>query len=304
MIVPRGTNVFLPCWGEKHINLLKNCLGVSLKWPKNNKAIAGSNWIIISDSKKSYDQISLIVKDIDQTSTSHAVIEDKIKYNSGPILLKVLKDVIQSSLQNQTSLLMATPDYIYGDGTIENLKKIGTQKGTCVSFAHMRVLPKILDNILKEVPFNNNDLIRLALKYQHATWADSEESANPGRTYFGGISWEYLNETKSLIGVRHRLPAPFFANFLEEDLTFFSTYHNHPHDGTFALWDHLWPSHLIKAGRLRYVGSSDAATMIEVTDKEENIPPINPYGITNKDDYGQSNLQNQICKQFISIFRC
>ena len=110
------------------------------------------------------------------------------------------------------------------------------------------------------MPLENGALTISGAFYAHKSWTDSELGAIPGRTFHGGISWQRLSE--DLIGVRHRLPAPFYVNFIPDDLEFFTKNHHHPFTNTFNLWDHFWPSELIKSKRFRYLGSSDLAAMI------------------------------------------
>lgn len=292
--------IFLPCWGDTHIDLLKNCLGKSLNWPKNKAAVDDSEWIVTTDSDESLEKISDILFDIDNSPIIISLVDKTVKYNAPTVLFNVLNRTIEECVKDEEPLLMATPDYIFADGTIDSLKAIGDAPGSCVGFAHMRVLPDVLEK-LNHRPPSNAELMRLGLNHPHPAWEDSEETANPGRTYYGGISWKRVGEKE--IAVSHRLPAPFYVNFLKEDLEFFAATHGHAFDHTFNLWDHLWPSVLLKEGRFRYIGSSDLALMMEVTDKEANVPPINPYNVTNKDKSVHESFHNLMCKQFISTFR-
>ncbi len=291
--------IFLPCWGDSHISLFENCLAKSLLWPENNKAISQAEWCVVTEDEKSIIKIEEIIKKIDPLYKLTPIIQDHIKYDTPAALLKALKSVIAMCLMDNQGLLMATPDYIYGDGTIEALKLFGKDEGSCVAFAHMRVLPRVLDEM--EGPLDNGALTISGAFYAHKSWIDSELGAVPGRTFHGGISWQRLSG--DLIAVRHRLPAPFYVNFIPDDLEFFTKNHHHPFTNTFNLWDHFWPSELIKSKRFRYLGSSDLAAMIEVTNEDQNIPPANPIGKSNADGYVGSNFCNNTCEQFIYSMR-
>jgi hypothetical protein len=286
--------VFLPCWGEKHIHLLGQALVKSFLWTGND--VSGASWEVVTDSKESFLKIKESAQALNPKEV-RAFIEPTIKYNAPSGLLKFLKETMKDCVSLKMPMLMATPDYIFGPRTIDAFRAIGSGNA-CVSLAHMRATPEILNHL--ENP-SQAKLVDLGLKFAHKTWTDSEEWTNPGRTFYGGISWTRTGP--SVIAVRHRLPAPFYVNFNETDISFFSKTHNHPHDHTFALWDHLWPQKLIDEGRLRYIGSSDIAVMVEVTGQEDNIPPINPYGKTNRDEYCNNLPHHHMQKQFIACFR-
>lgn len=221
------------------------------------------------------------------------------RYDVGMILIEGIHILVKKCIENNTALLMATPDFIFGEGTLDVFKKVGSDKGSCVTIAHLRVLPEILGEI-SEVPLSNAKLMGLGYKHAHSAWVKCERSCDPGMSYLGGISWQWVAE--GIAAVRHYLPSPFYVNFTEEDVqTFKTNWGNKP--PAFGLWDHVWPHKLIESGRLRYIGSSDAAMMIEVTDEYANIPPWNPPGKSNEDEYFRNEYQNHIQKQFVSVFR-
>jgi hypothetical protein len=295
--------VFLPVWGNVHINLFKDALATSLKWPGNKRAVKGAEWIILTYGEFNEKAIKEIILSIDETARIDFQICPDLMCagaDKGPLLFNTLLYTIEKCLKDKETLLMATPDYIYGDGTIERMKKVAGDKHA-VSFAHMRVKKKALS--LLDNYETNASLTSLGFMHPHKTWTDSELTHSPGITFWGGISWQWIDY--GLAAVTHYLPAPFMVNFVESDLGFFKAKHEFPNDKlTFALWDHLFPTKLIQEGRLRYIGSSDAACMIEVTEDDANIPPVNPEGKTNADGYVKEQmLQNLILKQFVSVFR-
>jgi hypothetical protein len=294
--------IFLPVWGDKHIKLLDECAAMSCRWPKNKAALQGSKWIILTNGEFNDSKLSEIIRSIDKEATIYFdYCPDLMTSNGdkGPLLLNSLIKTIEACLRDKEPLLMMTPDYIYGDGTIGNMKKVAGDKFS-VSFAHMRVEKNVLEEITE--PWSNAELMGLGMTYPHDTWTRSKLSEERGITFWGGISWDEIEP--KLYAVTHFLPAPFLVNFIADDLTFFKAKHEFPHDKlTFALWDHFFPSKLIQEGRLKYIGSSDIACMIEVTEAEANIPPNNPDGVKNIDGYVKHTLHNHIHKQFVATFR-
>lgn len=275
--------IFTPCWGEKHIELLDTCLGMSLRWPKNNKSIENAEWIVLTSDEAEANKTAPIIKRISSSS--------KITIHPGGRLIDSLVAGIHSCLKDQEPMLMATPDFIYGDGTIDAFKAIAGKPGICASIAHMRVLPSVLPPLRtwKMRPPINCELMEIGFDHPHISWRHSEEGCEKPMSQLGGIRWNDLG--CGIKAVRHYLPSPFFCNFIEADLKVFT--------GTdFVHWDHTWPSNLLMDNRLRYIGSSDAACMIEVTDADMNVPDIGEG-----DGYARNFFHNKIQGQFVSIFR-
>lgn len=298
--------IFLPCWGDKHIKLFSQAAGRTLAWPKNKASVKGSEWCVLTNGEFNEKDLTRAITTIDEDAKiTFNFCTDLMTSNAdkGPLLLSALLKVVRKCLDDKEPLLMVTPDYVYGDGTIEAIKQVAGNLYS-VSFAHMRVEKKILDELTD--PMTNIQVQSLGMKNPHATWTKSHVEADPGFTFWGGIMWRDI--TKNLYAVTHYLPAPFFVNFHESDLEFFKAKHPFPHDKlTFALWDHLFPTKLIQEGRLRYIGSSDLACMIEATETEDNWPDHNPVGIKNGDGYVKTTrlpvFHNMIHQQFVSCFR-
>lgn len=270
--------IFTPCWGEKHIKLLETCLGASFRFPKNASSLAHSEWVFLCNGDEAH-RVERIAELIIPSS--------KIRIIRGGDMMTAMLDVMESCVRDKDPMLMATPDFIYGDGTIDAFNKIGVAN-TCVSIAHMRVHPSILPFIQRGFTFPNDELMQLGMDHQHISWTNCEEGHKESMSYTGGIRW-VRHDNMHLI--RHYLPSPFYVNFTQSDLDFFK-------GKTFNFWDHLWPTSLILALRLRYIGSSDAAMMLEVTDVDANVPQI-----LEAPAFHASYMHNQIQSQFVSVFR-
>ena len=281
--------IFTPCWGKKHISLFRRCLGLSLSWPRNNASIKNAEWVIACESEEDASAIFPIVKLISPFCSMIAYIHPEIsKVDSGMALIDSLVLTIKSCHQEGIPLLMATPDFIFGEGTIDAFKEVGSEAGSCVSIAHMRVLPQILDCLKQPIP--NASLITLGLKYAHVTFSECNE-----RFHYGGVRKTEISS--KVYAIEHHMPSPFFCNFTQNDIDSFTSIQHGKLPG-FGAWDHTWPTHLLNEGRLRLIGSSDAAMMLEVTDPDKNVPPID-----DRQHFVNKHLHNRIQKQFISVFR-
>lgn len=299
--------IFCPVWGEKHLDLLSKALLKSLSWPSNKFEVDDAEWHIVTAEEKEFQEAKKRITRVFPRARFNSGIFPELKAKEEPIeatLLIALEHAIEDCLAWHQPMLMATPDYIFGDGTIECFRTLGIDDA-CVSMAHMRTLPAILESI-PDSPPTNPKLLRLAMKNSHCTWTGSERELHDGCTVFGGIQW--MKQSDEITLVRHWLPAPFYVNFTQDDLDFFKNfkaghYNGHLYLRTFALWDHLWASRLIDQGRLRIIGSSDAAMMVEVTDEKANHPRPNYPHQTNRQGYILNQPHNHIQKQFVTIFR-
>jgi hypothetical protein len=143
------------------------------------------------------------------------------------------------------------------------------------------------------LPVDNGPLVALAWRHLHDAWVHGERGHANQSSYVGGVEWWRVN---NLIQGTHRLPSPYLIQFTKEDLQYFKS------AISFGNFDHVWPSDiLIPRGRQRYLGSSDAAFIVEITDPNKNVPPI----IENqpKTGFWKDHLQNRSNAQIIFTFR-
>ncbi len=293
--------VFCPVWGDKHLGLLKNALGRSLSWPSNRDAVFNSRWMVVTDGPASGEAAKKIIQEFCPSADIRIFEKPIIRMpgtDTGVVLMNVLFEVVQECIEQKMPMLMATPDFIYGNGTIDAFKRVASEPGTCAAIAHMRVLPSAIAEFWVNPLPSNAYLVSIGLNNSHQSWQMSENTASPSGCYRSGIRWERLSE--KVLTVQHVMPSPFFVNFYPEDLPFFKTWHDNRPPG-FGSWDHKWPKQLIAQGRLRLIGSSDAAVMIEITDQGANIPPINPENVGKA--FFNIDSHNKVQKQFISVFR-
>lgn len=285
--------IFTPCWGNKHLDLFERALMRSLLWPKNNKAIQGAEFIFIVENERESDHLKALIDGLGKVSATVYMCPQIDRYNVGVVLMGPLIETVRRCLKTNEAMLMSTPDFIWGDGTIDVFKRVGSDLGSVVSIAHMRVLPTFVEAIHKSpgLPLNR-ELMTYAFMHPHVSWSDSDH-----RFHYSGIKKTKLSE--DMYAVRHWLPSPFYVNFVLEDLNSFEKIDPIGNKAPgFGMWDHLWPEDIIKAGRLRFIGDSDVALMLEVTDADKNVPPI-----SDRTDFLRDSFHHLIQSQFISIFK-
>jgi hypothetical protein len=119
-------------------------------------------------------------------------------------------------------------------------------------------------------------------------------------SFIGGVAWKKLDP--GLYSVTHRLPTPYFISWHENDWSYWWG------QVGFGNLDHRFPGEqLFRQQRWRYAGSSDACFIVEVTDKDKNVPPDTPPQIKIPADIAEAycgdGLHHQMNRLFNVIWR-
>lgn len=268
----------------------------SLSSSENRPLVEEANWIITSSSKEEYLRAVVSISNVFPKSSHTQLIYQELEnpnVDRGQVLIKSVQWAANLCIADASPLLMATPDFFYGNGTIGAFSKIADEPGSCATIANIRVTPYFLfTGDLEEL--TNQELVSTAFDHLHKSWSES-----PRNLYHSGVKLKEIGS--KLYAVEHFMPSPFYVNFLDCDKQYFKEWHERKPPG-FGLWDHVWPTYLLEQGRLRYIGSSDAAVMLEVTDQDMNVPPLNkPENPTNL--FFRHHFHNNIQRQFVTIFR-
>lgn len=289
-----GLQILSCVWGKNHIELFKKTAYESLSWDKNKKALieAQAIWNIITDDVEAMKEIT---KDL--PSPLYPIVNIRSIELHRDYIDQVQSASIwqmETSLEAKDKVLLAPPDTIFGDGSIANLLEAGKDDDSVVVVPHARVLPSILNEMESfYLPVDNAPLVSLAWRHLHDAWVHGERGHPNQSSYVGGVTtWRVGN----LIQGVHLLPSPYLMQFTKEDLMYFRS------AISFGNFDHVWPSDiLISRGRQRYLGSSDAAFIVEITEADRNVPPI----IENqpKSGFWRDNLQTRHNAQIIFTFR-
>lgn len=259
----------------------------SLVFPSNREAMERITWNIFSEEYRFEEidrEIHKLIPDVEVVYRDLSVIRDRVDYLHSALIWQ-----IKECLKQKSKLLLLPPDTIFGDKTIKNLIDTGKEEGKCVFSAHPRVLPSVLEEKFE----SNASLVKAAWKHLHRSWTDSEEGHERQNSYIGGVSWKKLDQ--DLYEIKHLLPTPYFMEFNESDLHFFETA---PGIGSI---DHVWPSHLVQQGRIKYLGSSDQAFTVELTDSDKNLPAA-PRG-QDQTKFWQNHPHNVFFGQIRPAFR-
>lgn len=283
-------------WGEKHLEWFEKFCLKSLMWPKNSLAVRGATWTFIT-TEEDQPKIQAMINRYDVRLANIEFIIfgpefHKNPHSAGAFINQALLMEMSRAITFGAQSFLAPPDTIFADGTLPNMIQIGAQRDSVVFAVHARVLPTI------ETPdaCSQAQLVTAAWKNLHKTWADAEIGLEKINSYVGGVSWRFLEV--GMYSVCHRLPTPYLINFTPEDLVFFK---NQIHWGVI---DHAWPSAgLVETERVRLIGSSDAGFMVEVTEPEQNIPPVAAYREDEPDLFWKNLQHNKLNRMFSVILR-
>ncbi len=262
---------FTALWGDKHFDWFVNGCLKSLAWPKNKEELAGCSWGFLTrkeDVKRIQDAVtSAGIKPANFDFYTFDEGFDQNPHFGGVYLKEALVKEIGWCLNFNAQTIIIPPDSIYGDGTIKNIRTVGEQKDSVVFVVHPRTHPDILD-MLNEKPLTNANLVHAVFDGRlHKTWSEAQVGLAQTNSWLGGVSWTYLDE--NLYSCTHLLPTPYLINWVPEDIVY---WRQQIHFGEI---DHAWSgAMLIPSQRQRLIGSSDGAFIVEITESDNNIPPV------------------------------
>ncbi len=295
----RPLRIFTVVWGPTHIDWFRRALCKSLSWPMNKKALAGATWTIYgdqSDTQSIYEAATQIVP------FSQIELKPKSMDKGQVDLLSCFMQSQRMCLLEKASLIIAPPDTIFGEGSIQALVDYGGAQDNCVFVPHPRVCPSIIGELTRE-PMTNAQLVKLCTseKHAHKCWTTANSELSISGTTVGGVRWTKLEE--NLWSVQHRLPTPYLCNFIDEDRKFFSKSWKGVQP-QFGMLDHEWSgAEIIPRERQRYIGSSDVAFICEITEEHKNIPTQKLVDVKIPDLFHRDEYHNQINRQYLYTMR-
>jgi hypothetical protein len=292
-------HIFTPVWGAKNLALMRSALGRSLRWRHNYESVKNAKWHLVSTPQDAQAAKDAALEILPQAQID-ILVDPRLGegINHGEPLAAAVMKLMKICIDDDAPCLMATTDFVYGDGTIQAMINLGNRPGICVGMAHIRVVPEFLNEMnAHSEAWTNATLMDFAWKHAHPTWNYTERSCNPTMSYHCGTTWEWLPTGEA--AVEHHMPSPFLVNFIAKDLV---VWQNKGKPG-FGFWDHDWPTFLLEDQRLRWIGSSDAAFMAEVTDATANCGELMPRNALDPDAFFKDAYHCKIQHQFVTIFR-
>lgn len=267
-------------WGDKYLDwLARGCLR-GLAGPRNMAALKRHviQWDIYGDQDK-LGRCEELCKPFGLKVVLHA--QPRCDHH------EVMRRHATECYHAGASCLLALPDLIYGDGSLDVLLACGRPREVCVAMPHVRVDCRRWP--FPEPGFSNQQLVDMAFANLHRSWAEAELGKAQSNSYKGGVSWQQLQH--SMWAVQHRILTVFLANFTAGDLAADNR------------WDHGWPARLVAEQRQRVIGSSDAAFAVELTEPDTNVPAVTDTDPGEPDKFELSLGHHVANRMMLAIFR-
>ncbi len=202
-------------------------------------------------------------------------------------------------IKDGSYLMLAMPDWFFGDGSIHRMLCYAAGRDYCVSGLSLRVNDDSFsrDLLATKLPISNQQLVDMTFRNAHTSLRMADVTQDRNSSRFSGMCVQKMDE--GLWTIVHRLPNVFLASVTGQDIADFSnTNHGLSH------WDWVWPSKLIHQGRYRYIGSSDLFYMAELTTVQGNDPKIEA-GMQWNDDMvnGKGDVHIETNRFFVGTLR-
>ena len=268
--------IWVPVWGEKHINWFFDYTLPSLVTRNNLPLVAKNKNVKIcfytndNDAQLIENFMNSLAHDYEYSINIKSNFKDKARDTMSNFLIHILEECIE----NNAMFLVALPDFIFSDGSINNLVTLSDGKGVSISVAHPRVSIEELEKYGGVLNNNAPDLVETALKFKHKTLLLADELKDNNSSKMGVATRDIPNG----LAVIHNLPAVFLCNPNKEDVSFFKRRHS------FNIIDKVWPHFLFRQSRLKVVTSSDIAFIIELT--HDSVETIMSQNMKLNDQYG------------------
>jgi hypothetical protein len=256
--------IWVPVWGEKHINMFFDYTLPSLCQKGNLPSL--SDYEIILNIYTLDNDVNKIKKGLSDAYTDvnfKITTKSEIGFHDNDMMLLFYQDILKKSYENRALLVVAQPDLIFSDGSIFNAIELANGKGVSIAAAHPRISTEGVSatDLKKKLELrqsiSSKMLVKLSMDNKHSTleYASDLKSEN---TTSSGISTRCLS--KHSMAVIHNLPAVYVVAPTKSDIKFFNR------QVSFNTIDKVWPALLLREMRLKYIGSSDLFFCAELTD--------------------------------------
>jgi len=201
------------------------------------------------------------------------------------VLLQHLRQTIQTCIDEDAIMVLVMPDTIWGKGSIYNSIKCMEGKNINIAIPHLRAVP--LEKWQNKTP-TCRELVEYCFESPHDSFIKSFDNVDKNSSW-AGISARKL--TDKIYTLNHSLPTTYICKFTPLDLRFWE------YNMDFGNYDRAWLAMLMRDERLKVIGSSDLAFCVELTDADQNVPPVQK-GMLNNDKYWEEQDHNKIFKMY------
>jgi hypothetical protein len=279
--------LWIPVWGEKHLDLLARYTLPSLMAPENLPALKLRKIYAVicglcheAELAAAIVEASLAPLPVEVTTVCSGDVRDP---RHGLI------ETIQLCLQRGSRMLLTMPDTVYGGGSVTNLMRAAAGTPLTIAAAHVRVNEDVwFREFGPRLWHDNRSLVQAAWSIGACGPCDTTRE---NVCWAGGIGWASVNpDTRLLI---HYLPTPYLCWWTDFDLGW---WHQQP---TFGCIDHVWPQHLIAQHRFAVAGSSDLFFAVELESAFRSGSLAPAPGSANQEIYHHRRPNNDVCGCFL-----
>ena len=271
--------VWVPVWGNRHIDWFFEYALPSLLTSDNLPLVAKKKNIKICFYTKDSDSSLIAERMESQVCNYKYSIQTESNFNdhARDMMSNFMIHILDECIKNNALMLVTLPDFIFSNGSVSNMVELSDGKGVSVSVAHPRVSVESLkkNNIdIANLSKNTLNMVKVAMKCRHESLLQADETNDLNSTTSGIAT----RQIPSGLAVIHNLPAVYLCSPIKDDLSFFKRRPD------FNSIDKHWPNLLFRQSRLKVVGSSDIAFLIELT-SDADKKPIVESGMKYNDQY-------------------
>jgi hypothetical protein len=288
----RPIRLFTIVFGDQFMHWFEHGLLLSLSWPKNRaaleKVVAWDIWTTSADEQR----VMAIAGRLGVPVVVHSEIPETRPKES---LFAALIGQMKLCKESRSAFFFASPDSVFGDGTVPSLFEVGIPEGICVAVTPMRVASEGFLEAMGTAPVSNAGLVRLGFERMHEAFRMGDASLPNTNSYASGLSWRRIGD--GLYAVSFRMPSAYLMQPTGGDVKWML---DRP---KFGNYDHQFPKILVEQQRQRVIGSSDAAFVVELTPAAVGNAPLVETNPNEPDRYIRDYAHHIVNRNTVAIWR-
>ena len=228
-------------------------------------------------------------------------IEYEIKIDPDAVKNTMMQTLLEDCLLEDCRVLFLNPDCFLSDKALAHLVAYKSNNNMCLAALHVRVDKDMFLSKLKATKgdISSSSLVSMGMSCLHPCWGQSFIDVDENNSYTTGSAIEKIED--NLWTVTFRIPNVFLAHFIPSDREVLKK---------FSFYDHRWPSKLMAENRYKFVGSSDFFFAVELTDGNQDLPPLHKgmlfndnFEVHESDEIALENIHSCINRNFLAIVR-
>ncbi len=313
-ITMRKIRLLSVVYGERYINLFHKVCLRSLWQPGNLPALLNAGrqieHLVITPFSNKYVW--------NYKSPNYKV--DCVWYGDKPnVQTYAIKEWLKMCVDDGSLAMIANPDWFFADGSVSNLVNYLNDRNFSVAGLYTRINDLDFLKELKKQPdrvYSSSMLVDSAFLHPHHVLKYADVTKDSNHSAYSGHFIQPISQ--GLWTMNIRLAHVFLASVNVSDVEHYDgckeMYGQAWWDSNSAAWwDSLWPSHIYKQGRFKFLQSSDLFFCVDLTKPDMGLCKVMPDMLLNDDclcdgrddpcgDH-KARLHPEACKTFVGILR-